>query len=106
MPNYIEGLDNVLIPPPTTSTEIPEGTYNWEIYETIPHSIQQRVEQPMTPNDATPSPTNVGRSRRGGMRPESRIVHTSVDIPKKKRDEFSEIERICKYPYKDKQIEF
>lgn len=61
----------------------------------------------MTPNDATPSPTNVIKARRrGGMRPESRIVHASVDIPKKKRDEFSEIERICKYPYKDKQIEF
>lgn len=132
MPNYIAGVDpflnndftedellNLFIPSSTTSTEIPEGTYDWEIlevpiihsgrpavrYETIPHSIQQRVEQPMTPNDATPSPTNVGRSRRGGMRPESRIVHASVDIPKKKRDEFSEIERICKYPHNDKQIE-
>lgn len=43
--------------------------------------------------------------RRVGMRPESRIIHASVDIPKKKRDEFSEIERICKYPHNDKQIE-
>lgn len=132
MPNNITGVDPFLsyneddilrFVSPTTSTtssEIPEGTYEWEImevpiihggrpavrYETIPHSIQQIVEQPMTPNDATPSPTNVIKARRIGLRPSSRIVHASVDIPKKKRDEFSEIERICKYPYKDKQIEF
>lgn len=74
MPNNITGVDpffnndftedvilNLFIPSLTTSTEIPEGTYDWEIL--------------------------------------------SVDIPKKKRDEFSEIERICKYPHNDKQIE-
>lgn len=82
MPNYIAGVDPFLNDDFTT--------------ENVLNSF-------MSPT--TPSPTNVGRSRRGGMRPESRIVHASIDIAKKKRDEFSEIERICKYPYKDKQIE-
>lgn len=96
MPNYIAGVDPFLnndfteyeilrfISPTTstTSSEIPEGTYEWEI-----------MEVPII-HDGRPGPS-------------SRIIHASVDIPivKKKRDEFSEIERICKYPHNDKQIE-